>query len=561
MTLDDAIEFIVAKTELLAENAIGPEAREQISKIAKGFDRLWSDPRLSVQQLKSLDAEMLELWMDYSIAPAAEAEIRRKLAARFKTSRLRASEKTVVRRVLKRGSIADLEEYYQVKEFVSCVDNSEVIGEENYGILDSLLDAYDGPGEETPDPEPLPANKPTRRRPPPPFDFILEPDEKLCPPDTPLQIREEFVRAKFARVMEHTSFPEDRETLQYMLKWGMDFAFGPQTPEARRAERFEFCEHEAECFSGYGVSGAQHRAIAAELEKQFGFRRLGPSPQARLARMLASNDTLNQENRLIIERFISSYPHQTLFTRQEVARARVLLKQPSPSNPPTPIKMVPRPKTPPDMSLLCVGAVFEPPRDKRPVRVIAFDAFEVFYEVDYGHDVGWSAGLSRKPIIYYRNITPLFLDGAKRLRVDTPAPRYLALHRPDLPLHFGRSKQVHWSDTPDATREEFVAYLERADPALLGLPPLEIGELVLIPRSRKGALQRAILIKAENGESLTMLELLWQAHQVQRPLESDPTGIGFYRAGLGKRGIPSFLLGGFMSSMALKWDAEAPAAE
>lgn len=406
MTLDEAIEFIFAKVDLLAKHVTRPEEREGVLQIKKLMDGLLGHPRLSLQQLRSLDGEMLERWLEYSTSSADEAEIRRQLVARFKTSRIRASDKTVVRRVLKRGAIADLE---------------------------------------------------------------------------------------------------------------------------------------------------------LELEKQFGFRRLGPSPQARLARLLATNDALDMTNRLVIERFISNFPHQTLFTKQEIARARGLLKQPSPSNPPKPMTMTPRPKQPPDMSLLVVGAVFELQRDKRPHRVIAFDDIEVFYEVDFGSDAGWSAGLSRQRISYYRDITPLFLSGAKRLHVDQPTDDYLALHRPDLPLRFARSSRVQWSNSPCATREEFIAFLEQTAPTLLSLPPLKAREIVLIPRSPKGALQRAVRVKAENGASLPVPELLWAAHRLQRPIKNE-AGVGIYRAGLEKRGVPSYWLSGFMN-LALRWHAEAPCAE
>jgi hypothetical protein len=72
------------------------------------------------------------------------------------------------------------------------------------------------------------------------------------------------------------------------------------------------------------------------LEKQFGFRRLGPSAQARLARMLATNDALGRDNRLFVERYINAYPHQTLFTREEIKRVQQLSKLPSPGQPPVP---------------------------------------------------------------------------------------------------------------------------------------------------------------------------------------------------------------------------------
>src|SRR5262249_29695034 len=142
VTLDDAIEFILAKTELLAEHALAPEHRMVLQKYLQTYDEMWQHPRLSLQQLRDLDGEMLERVLNHSTSPGAEKEIRQKLFARFKTSRLRKSDQAAAKRVLKRGHIADLEEYHQVKEFVSCVDNIEVVGEENYGILDSLLESY-----------------------------------------------------------------------------------------------------------------------------------------------------------------------------------------------------------------------------------------------------------------------------------------------------------------------------------------------------------------------------------------------------------------------------------
>ena len=63
VTLDDAIEFIVAKTELLAEE------REQLKKWLNGYDEMWQHPRLSLQQLRSIDGEMLER---FKTTPAAE---------------------------------------------------------------------------------------------------------------------------------------------------------------------------------------------------------------------------------------------------------------------------------------------------------------------------------------------------------------------------------------------------------------------------------------------------------------------------------------------------------
>jgi hypothetical protein len=373
-----AIEFIAAKLQLVADYADNPDSKAQALKALAGLDRLCAHPRLSIQQLRSLDGEMIERWMIHSLTPNGETAIRQKLVARFKTSRLRATDKAVARRVLKRGKIADLEEYYQVKEFVSCVDNIEVVGEENYGILDSLLETFDAPDEDLAEAEPAApkADAPRRRRPPPPFDFILGPDEKLCAPETTFEVRAAFLRLKFALVAERLTFPEDQSVLENQLVSGLKRALGPQNSEGHRTAAFEHVEHEAEFFTAGSVNGAQHRTIEAELERQFGFRRLGASAQSRLARMLATEEAGGWSNRLIIERFIYNYPHQTLFSRDDIKRAAAILKKPSPVA--QPVTLTPRPKTPPDLSLLCVGAVFKTKHDPRPLRIVTFDDLEVF---------------------------------------------------------------------------------------------------------------------------------------------------------------------------------------
>jgi hypothetical protein len=86
--------------------------------------------------------------------------------------------------------------------------------------------------------------------------------------------------------------------------------------------------------------------------------------------------------------------------------------------------------------------------------------------------------------------------------------------------------------------------------------------LVLIPRSPKGAFQRPVIVTAEDGASFPMMELLWRAHQMQRSFVRDGMGgIGLYRCGLAKKGVPSFSLSCFAESGSLmQWHAKAPVA-
>jgi hypothetical protein len=136
----------------------------------------------------------------------------------------------------------------------------------------------------------------------------------------------------------------------------------------------------------------------------------------------------------------------------------------------------------------------------------------------------------------------------------------LALHRPDLPLRFARSRHVEWSEQPFASREAFLDHVKRTDATLLQHPPLNARELVLIPRSAKGAFQRGELVQSENGTSFPVAEILWHAHRLQRPFKKPGmTGIGIYRSGLEKKGVPSYLLSCYAEPGGLMdWHENAP---
>ncbi len=539
MSIDEAIEFIEVKAALLVEHMMIPQERALIQQYIQRFERMWSEPKLSFRMLQMIDVDLLEKNLNEGTSAASEAEIRRSLYARFKRTCLRKPTAGRAKRVLKRGHFFDVEEYFQVRE---CLDDPgcvNEIAEEDASKLRALLARHSEPA--TPPAvasSASPSLPPKRRKPPPPFDYILEKDENLCPVETPLAIREAFLREKFRLVRERTSFPEDRDSLLQTEYWALHSQRATQAKtEDERARQLEWSEHEADCFPGYGVSGSQHREIELELEKQFGFRRLGPSAQARIARTLATNDALDQLNRLAIRRFIDRWPHQKLFSKSDIKRLKALLKEPSPSNRPKPLRL-PVPPATPDLSPLGVGAVFEVTFDQRPVRIIAFDAIEVFYEVQWEHG-RWDAGEKRSRMIYYRDETWRFLEQAKKVRVDPPSADFLAVHRPDLPLRFACSPKLDWLAQPVATRDEFIAYIMRSDPTLLEQPDLPTREIVLVPYSPRAAPQTPVLVSSD--QNLSVVEILWRAHEVQRPFKKENyRGIGFYRKGLEKRGVPSF---------------------
>lgn len=97
---------------------------------------------------------------------------------------------------------------------------------------------------------------------------------------------------------------------------------------------------------------------------------------------------------------------------------------------------------------------------------------------------------------------------------------------------------------------------------MLRQTPLHARELVLVPRSPNGAFQRGELVRAENGASFSMAEILWHAHRLQRPFKKGGMkGTGIYRLGLKRRGIPSYLLSCYAEpGGVMDWHENAPVA-
>jgi len=563
MEIDDAIEFLDAKCSHLAELVENESDRQQVKTFSTALDALCRDPGISMSALRSLDRDGLEAMLDSLAAGTIVAEVRRRLTEKFGVSRLSPSDRSVVRQVLKRGEVATSDEYYQLKELIETgpagTGLSEALFEELEMMVESFVDPGDDESESDRTPKIVPGRK-SRRIAPPPFDLTLVDDERLCPPETTDETKVAFIQAKFAKVMACPMPPEYRAVLERQLHWGLEFCRGALSALERPGERHEHCEHEAEYFVGYEVTGVQHRAIERDLEESFGFRRLALTAQGRLARMLATNEAGTRANRNIIERFLKKYPHQTLFTRADLKRAQALLKQPLPGMTAGPPPSPPRPPTASRLPLLRPGAVFRVPFSERLVRLLAADAIEVFYDCDWGENMGWGLQSARRKVFFYRHPALWFLDRAEHLRIDPLSEKVLAAIRTDLPLRFGRSARLDWRKDGFATKTELEAHVRAIDPELLQTTPLQTNRVKLYPFSARGAMKPGVLVKAVDDVVIPFLDLLWHAclHQVPSTVPSR-TGIGFFRVGFERDGTPSYYLGGYDDNgAATRWHREAP---
>jgi hypothetical protein len=556
-----AVEFLRFKLKLIAENTPSVEAERNAEQTIELFEEFVAYQDLTLAQLRDLDRALAEMPLKHAILGADQADLRRELVERFGVSRLGVSDKATVRKVLKRGRIDDLEEYHQVKEFVSCVDNVEVVGEEAYEALDGLLESYDGPGEAADDGdggdeaerergkrEPSPRRATTVHRataPYPDCDYTLVEDERLFPPDASIETLTAFLETKFDLVAAHVGVPKFRARLLATKQGVLTSLTSPAQHDKRAA--CVHAEHEAEFFSWRVVGSKAHRAVEDELERHFGFRRIGPSAQARFARMLARNEREDGTDSMIVERFLHSFPRQTLFDKAAVKRVREIAKRPSAAELERAARHVhqrpnPRAEHSADRSTLRVGAVYvsKDRNEAAESRVIAFDDKVVLREIRYSPNQPWGAGLRRKRIVYFRTPTEWFLHEREFVRVDALTESERALHRPDLPLRLCESDGFGWADCPHGTRAEFLDWIGERAPELLRMDPVRAERLALVTFSGDGFGAREVL-EADGDGMVAMDEILWRACLAMVRTRRRPTvGFGIYRMGVVDGNIPAY---------------------
>lgn len=317
MTYDEAVEFLRAKFELIAENAYTEEREAAVRDFARLMESSFTDPRNQMESLLSLDRSLEAMLLKAYVLGVDIPDLRAQLTKRFGTSRLSVTGRTVARRVLKRGEIKDTEEYHGVREFLACVDNIKVVGDENYAILDSIADAFQPPDDDSS----LRALRlkrgggvqPSIRKSFPPFDLVIEANEKLPPAGTTLANLEAFLLAKAALLAACFADDDAKKMLKITVTSGIAFALGSGTAEANRDQGMERVEHDLEACTALKISGVEYRAIELDLDRRFGFWRIGSSAPVRIARLLTSGDIPRGLDCLVIGNFFRAYKNQTLF--------------------------------------------------------------------------------------------------------------------------------------------------------------------------------------------------------------------------------------------------------
>lgn len=194
---------------------------------------------------------------------------------------------------------------------------------------------------------------------------------------------------------------------------------------------------------------------------------------------------------------------------------------------------------------IVLGEVRRPTdRDDTERRVLAIYHGEILYDASWYAAPRWVFGEARGKCYYYHDLVDRLLRESTHLRYEPLTEDERARFRPDLPISFLRTMAVNWGFSAGCDQESFAKRVGSLGLEVEAMPGLAVPQVMLYA-ARLRASSRGVLCKAENGRSFSALELLWHGHQIQvtRGYRCGP-GIGLFRLGHERGGVPSFLVGG-----------------
>lgn len=189
---------------------------------------------------------------------------------------------------------------------------------------------------------------------------------------------------------------------------------------------------------------------------------------------------------------------------------------------------------------MTVGNVYEIASQPNPTRVVGFDDYVVMYDSWWPHKEAWGMEKLVGEFIYYRMPRTIFESRSRLLRAEPLSPLELTVHRPDLPFAFARRRDLSWYENWNDASALAVNLMPDSVPAL------QVPEVFLVPFGPRDSSKPPVLIRAQDGRSFSVSELLSAAREVQAPFlgeERLTVGVGIYRSGIKKR-IPSFYIWG-----------------
>ncbi len=180
-----------------------------------------------------------------------------------------------------------------------------------------------------------------------------------------------------------------------------------------------------------------------------------------------------------------------------------------------------------------LGEIYKTAFDERPFRIIGLDEYEVFYDCLWSEGFWTFSDNFRGKSIFYRMSSGLFKNKSKLIGFQDLTEKEFKYFRPDLPMRFGRTKEVSWNSfTSNGIQKLKPIFYNRK---------LNTNSIVLVPFGKKGGYKKGEII--ESKSELTEFDIIIKAKEIQESINDQKSnGIGFYRMGY-EKGLPRYSIG------------------
>ncbi len=185
---------------------------------------------------------------------------------------------------------------------------------------------------------------------------------------------------------------------------------------------------------------------------------------------------------------------------------------------------------------LKIGGIYKTEFDNRLFRLIGLDDYEVFYDCQWSDDNWTFSGNFKGKSFFYRMSVDQFALKSDLIEIKELTDIEFKYFRPDLPMRFGRVKDINWNSIDSNGLKLIDSFFNGAK--------IGTDRIVLVPYGPKGALQKGVVIDSDN--ELTIFEIIKKAMIIQSDSnKAESKGIGFYRLGY-EKGFPRYSIGEFL---------------
>ena len=177
--------------------------------------------------------------------------------------------------------------------------------------------------------------------------------------------------------------------------------------------------------------------------------------------------------------------------------------------------------------------------------VLAVDEIQILYDTWSEADQNWTLRTSNPPTLFYKSFHHNFKELSEYVGYDELTEDEIQKFGLTLPMALCRYHEFSWSGESFRGLQEFSAYCENQHLRLPDKVVLKFHSVVLIPYDRKMGMGEGITVHAQNENGFSEVDLLWNAHNIQAPVQNRITeGIGLHRQGW-IAGLASYYIGGY----------------